>query len=478
MERIKALKQVYDLALGTGRSWQNSQTGWIQYCYNIEDENEHYTIPVYENFLYVLALMKSKVGDNIQEAKGLLEKLLAFQTDSFSVYLHEYPIVRDRWLSIHLLPVYALILDGFGHVIGETLLKSLKQSLKSLVDYTFFQMETQPPPYHLVIKLGGALVRLGKISKIESWQDIGERLLVDAFAVEDRRAWFSPPLMGEMLVGLQLAYPSISESIWGSLWKTVCESWSIKVGAFAGPSWKEYHYGQETQTTLYDLFMSVYSGAFPYRTFADHPVQLQGVLISETDELFPAQQEELWQDHWFLRNSSKYSIGVMSKTAAVSESWEKGYIPFKVLWGDLNRYRSLVLQGGNFRTLSYELKDRGIDLIIELDEPIEKDDREKHREICFFTENYVGDKLLVSDSQATTFKLNEPVTLHSNDRHFQLIFQQIQGSGEFMGHIMKGNRPSQIGVKGKHRTEAFDWMIFLRSVRRTGVCRFLVSFSG
>lgn len=477
MERTKALKQVYDLALGTGRSWQNSQTGWIHFCYNLEDEGEHFTIPVYENFLYALALMKSKVGDNIQEAKTLLEKLLAFQTESFPVYLHEYPESRDRWLSIHLLPVYALILDGFGHVIGETLLKALKQSLKTLVDYTFSQMETQPPPYHLIIKLGGALVRLGKFSKNDTWSDIGERLLIDALAVEDRRAWFSPPLIGEMLVGLQLAYANIGESIWGPLWTSVCESWSIKIGAYAGPAWREYQDGLETQTTLFDLFMSVYCGSFPYRTFLDRPVQLQGVLISETDELFPCKQQEIWQDNWFVRNSAKNSIGVMSKTAPVPEAWEKGYAPFKVLWGDLNRYRSLVLQGGNFRTLSYELKERGVDLIIELDEPIEKDSREKHREICFYTENYVGDKLLVADEQATTFGLNDPVTIHSDDRHFQLIFQQIQGSGEFMGHIMKGNRPSQIGNKGKNRTEAFDWMIFIRTIRRSGVCRFLVSFS-
>jgi hypothetical protein len=477
MERSKSLKQVYDLALGTGRSWQNSQTGWIHYCYHLEDEETHFPIPVYENFLYALALMKSKVGDNIQEAKQLLEKLIAFQSENFPVYLHDFPKSTDKWLPIQLLPIYAHIFEGFQQVLGENLKAVLTQSLTKLVDYTLQQIKEQMPPYHLTIKLGGVLIALGRHFKNDAWQTAGENMLKDALQIEDRRAWFAPSMIGEMLVGLLLAYPKIINSPWGPLWADVCNSWSVRIGAFAAPSWKELQEGREPQTTLYDLFMSVYSGAFPYRSFADHPVQLQAVLIPENTEKFPHDKSMLCYDNWYLKHQDKYTIAVMSKTAEIPQAWEKGHVPFKILWGDLNRYRSLVLQGGNYKTLSYELRDRGMDLIIELDEPIEKDSRDRHREICLFTEYYEGDQLLVSEAKATTFKLDDQVTLHSEGRHFQVTFQQIQGSGEFMGHIMRGNRPSQIGVKGKHRVEAFDWMIFIRTVRRTGICRFLLSIN-
>lgn len=477
MERNNALKQVYDLALGTGRSWQNAQTGWIHYCYNLEDEEVHFPIPVYENFLYALALMKSKVGDNIQEAKQLLEKLLAFQSESFPVYLHEYPVARDKWIGIQLLPIYALVFDGFQQILGETLKTALTASMEKLVQHTLKQLAEQPPHYHLSIKLGGTLEHLGRSFQKNDWKAQGESLLQTALQNEDRRAWLSPPLMGDMLVGLLLAYPKIKESPWKDLWETLCESWSIRIGAFSGPSWREYQSGLEPQLTLYDLFMSVYSGAFPYRAFADHPIQLQAVLISDAQDLFPHDLHEIRQDSWFVKQREKCTLGVMSKTDEVPQAWEKGYTPFKILWGNLNRYRSLVMQGGNCKTISYEITEKGIDLIIELDEPIEKDDRERHREICLFTEYYESDQLLVSEEKATAFKLNDHVTLHSENHHFKIVFQQIQGSGEFMGHIMKGNRPSQINTKGKHRTEAFDWMIFLRTIRRTGTCRFLVSIA-
>lgn len=475
MERSKSLKQVYDLALGTGRNWQNAQTGWIHYCYNLEDEETHFPIPVYENFLFALALMKSKVGDNVQEAKQILEKLLPFQSESFPVYLHEYPQVKDKWLGIQLLPVYALIFEGFQQVLGEHLKGLLTASLQKVVAFTLKQLEDQPPPYHLSIKLGGTLLHLGRHFQNKDWGEKGESLLDAAFKVEDRRAWLAPSLIGEMLVGLLLAYPKLQETKWGTLWSNVCNCWSLRVGAFAGPSWKEYQVGIEPQLTLYDLHMSVFGGAFPYRAFADHPIQLQGVLISESVEVFPHDKSVLCYDNWYLKHHEKFTIGMMSKTSEIPQAWEKGHVPFKILWGNLNRYRSLVMQGGNCKTISYELKEQGMDIIIELDEPVENDDRERHREICLFTEYYEGDQLLVSDEKATTFKLSDRVTLHNEDRHFQIVFQQIQGSGEFMGHIMRGNRPSQINTKGKHRVEAFDWMIFLRTVRRTGTCRFLVS---
>lgn len=476
MERIKALKQVYDLALGTARSWQNPQTGWIHYCYHLEDEDNHFPIPVYESFLYALALMKSKVGDNVQEAKQLLEKLLHFQTDLFPTYLHEFPKCKDKWIGIQLLPVYAYIFEGFHHVLGENLKQSLRNSMEKMISYSLQQLDEHPPVYHLGVKLGGTLLALGRAFQKEEWKNEGEKLLQKALDSEDKRAWLSPSMMGEMLVGLFLGYPQLKDSPWGPFWKNVCEAWSVRVGAFAGPAWREYQVGYEPQTTLYDLFMAVFSGHFPYRAFVDHPVQLQGVLIPESTEVFPHNEHELWQESWVVQHREKYSLGVMSKTIEVPEAWQKGYIPFKVMWGDLNRYRSLVLQGGNCKTIAYELNEKGVDLIIELDDS-QQEKEEKHREICLFTECYPGDQLLVSGNQATTFKLNESVTLHNDDRHFQLTFQQIQGSGEFMGHIMRGNRPSQINTKGKYRTEAFDWMIFIRSVRRSGTCRFVVSFT-
>src|SRR5438105_2193850 len=100
------LKQLLEMALSAGRNWQSPQTGYVQYCYNIQDESRHDTIPTLENVLFAYALMRSRLADNINEAKDLLNRLLFFQNKendashgNFPIYLHEFPFCKDRLLG-------------------------------------------------------------------------------------------------------------------------------------------------------------------------------------------------------------------------------------------------------------------------------------------------------------------------------------------------------------------------------------------
>ena len=72
--------------------------------------------------------------------------------------------------------------------------------------------------------------------------------------------------------------------------------------------------------------------------------------------------------------------------------------------------------------------------------------------------------------RATTFQVNEEVEVDTDGLKFTLQFEVVKGSGQFLGHFMRGNRPQQIANKGSRRFEAFDQQIFLRTLRRDPEC--------
>ena len=100
-------RQMVDLAVSAGRKFQSAQTGYVHFCFHKSDELINDTIPLYENFLFALALLRFRTSDSMNEGKKILEQLLSFQVDgNFPIYLHEYPRCYDRFQSMSILPVF------------------------------------------------------------------------------------------------------------------------------------------------------------------------------------------------------------------------------------------------------------------------------------------------------------------------------------------------------------------------------------
>lgn len=119
-----------ELALTAGRKRQSPVTGFVHHCYENPDHCQE-TIPVYENFCFALALLRSRTVDNILEARALLEKLLAFEVGGhFPVYLHEFPRCRFEGLRSKLSSVIFYILRDFQTVLGESLPAQLQKLLE------------------------------------------------------------------------------------------------------------------------------------------------------------------------------------------------------------------------------------------------------------------------------------------------------------------------------------------------------------
>lgn len=115
-----------ELSLKAYQEWKQDRTGFV----HIDPS----TIPLYENFCAVLALMKTHVGDHVREGIELMMKLFPFQNDEggFPVNLHEYPKARDPRCGVHFLVPLFWIYREYKSILSPTLRETLLQVMKRL----------------------------------------------------------------------------------------------------------------------------------------------------------------------------------------------------------------------------------------------------------------------------------------------------------------------------------------------------------
>lgn len=484
----EGMRQLVDLATSCGRKHQNEQTAFIHYCYTKEDERDNGTIPIYENLLFALALMRSKSADTVQEGKALIEKMLPFQNLSdevgiggFPIYLHEYPHCKDRLLGIRLLPVFYAILSLFHHVIGSSLKERLKQAARSLLAQALHAHREKPAPYALAFTLGIAAQALGKFLDHPSFVEQGDEVINQLGKPEKTMAWHSPEGLAELLIALQMAEVAALPPEWSTaFWSHLSNTWHRPSLAYMGPGLRENQKGEEPQATLYDLYMGFASGVYSYRAFVDHPFQLQGALIYHPPFSFPPPQQQTQGEfegcRWFSALSGAFGICLLRKESSAAAVLEKTCQLLKIMWGDRSRAHSFVCQAGNIEAADYDWHPDGYIIMgVSLGAVPPTEDREKAREIIFFTEALEDTQITVNGLKSTTFNLHDSIAVCSAGQELILSFEMVEGDGSFIGHIMRGNRPNQMGLKGIHRLDAFDWQIFLRTVYRTSPCRIKIN---
>ncbi len=65
------------------------------------------TVPIFENFCFAMALLRSQTVEGVMEGKELIERLIGFQTPdgNFPIHLHEFPKCYDSWMGLKVAPV-------------------------------------------------------------------------------------------------------------------------------------------------------------------------------------------------------------------------------------------------------------------------------------------------------------------------------------------------------------------------------------
>ena len=290
-ERDEAMRHLIEMALYYGKKRKSLQTGYIHFCYNTNDQEPHQTIPVVENFLYALALFRSRLVENITEAKVLLDALLHFQNISeggfaegnFPIYLHEYPICKDRFTGINVSIVIYAILKHFHQVVGTELGSRLESVLKSTVKHAVDTYADKGAPFTTAVKIGSVAAAAGKLLGDDLMAKKGESLLNLLAADREAAILFSPGALGSVILSLSQVYPHIGDSPFGDLWGYLEKTWHRKTCSYAGPSLKEWQVGGEPQVTLYDLLLGYYTGEFSKRSSIEAPSHLEAAILFPTD---------------------------------------------------------------------------------------------------------------------------------------------------------------------------------------------------
>jgi hypothetical protein len=460
------LRKLTEMAVSAGEKRVSLQTGFLHLKYHAEHEETHHTIPLVENFLFILALFRTKTIENITRAKSLMEKLLHFQSENgnFPVYLHEYPATSDNYLSVKIYYSLYWIFQGFQQILGNDLRQKAQDALIKLANHSLQLLENKNPPSHIRFQIASQALSMGKLFNIKDFESVGEKLLNEFTTCT--KDWYEPRVLSELITALQL--PLVQNPLF---WDHLHLNWNVNLNAYCGPSVLEYQTGLEPEVTLYDLFMGCFSGNYSKRALKDSSLHLHAALVQPlvTPIVRPinlSRSGKLENSVYSVVVNQHYSYAFIEQQAVLNKAKDKGFSPFKLMWGSLDRLHTLITEGGNSKKITLTANSNTLEFLFTLSDVPELEDKEKSREISFYFDLFEKSSVKIEGFSATTFKLHEKVEVIVDGLKFSLKFEIAKGTGQFLGHFMRGNRPSQIANNGKERFAAYDWQLFLRTIRR------------
>jgi hypothetical protein len=409
------------LALQGGKKWWSPVTSYI---------HKGEVIPLYENFCYVLALVSSKQKENAEKAQELLHRLLQFQIKhsshckgAFPLELHQYPYAKDLNFQHRLFYLMQELIHYHSLALGRVLISQLRKTASKLKRY----LESQP--YH------------------------SEDSLEDTV---------SSTKLAQHFISLRLKQDgSLQQAL-----KQYALYWSPSLGCYVGPALDEYYVQGDLKRSIFDQFMASYYHVYPRYLKESSLLQLQGALIPyfpEKGEFSYGKQQGIFKEMPFsIWNTERDSLFLFHQFSA--QSGEKGLHVLRYLWksGDLLHH---LISPSIHMHVQARHQERQTTMVFTY--PQEKNiDNQDAVELEFFVNYHPEITWSVGSKKATVFYMNDRIVLHTPQQILELIFSVEEGEGDLMGHISRGNRPSQIDPKALKEYEAFDWRLSIRTLRR------------
>lgn len=484
MERTQQeamIRTLVDRAVAYGRTRKSSQSGFLHFHNGTPEESQHLTIPTYDNFLYALALLRTRSIDNITEAKEFLEKLLPFQiptpygeAGSFPLYLHEFPQAKDRFLAVPIATVLCYILRDYGHVIGGELRGRLLEALTRLVAFVENIHTATPPPFRLQVATAVLYVAAGRILDDAALCGRGEALLASLDKTPNA-TWYSPKTLGQLLSSLALVYASLSQSPWKLLWDHADMCWHRSTGAYIGPPFCQWQMREEPQVTLFDLILGAQSGRLTKRSFRDAHILLEAATVHLTDDEIDLEDRPgtfggtFGSSRWYLCKRPEMAYAAFEgKPEEVHQNQEKGFHNFVMVWGNGDRVHSVGCQRVRVGGVACTPLENGVELLFSLEGGPAEEDRERNREVVVAVDRHTTSTFSVNGENSMIFHVADKLVI---DGSVAMTFEVVEGEGKFLGHRMPGNRASHVGLPESNHFEAYDWLMFLRTVHRTAPCK-------
>ncbi len=479
-EKIRILNEI---AFNAGKARISPQTKYLHHCYYPGEGESHQTIPLYENFLFIYTLLKSKTGENVTEAKKLLEGLLRFQNNqvekskgNYPIYLHEYPDCKDRNIGIHLLPVFALIYKGFHQILGEALKKEFVIGTENLLHYCW-EIPPENLSYSVKLTLAAGTLSLADSLQSEEFRQKGEALLQKPDPEKIHPEWFYPDQQGKIFTALHLIYSDISRSPWKKFWEFLQIMYDQNTTAYIGPAHKVYQIEGEPEVNLIDFHIAGLTGVFSKRLYSDRASNVEASLVQPHPEILALQNASSKHSgsdegvEWSVIRNNILSWSCSDIPIDRNHTHWKSISPFRMCWGDLTKVRTCVAQGGNCTSIRATENKEEIIVEFTLLEEFNVEDKDLCKEIILSFDHGNDISAAVEGVKANTFYPGNEIIFSSGNIKFSLNFFIIEGEGEFFGHIMPGNRISELALKNENRFNAYDMQIFLRTLRRSSLCR-------
>lgn len=484
------IDQWVQYATAAGRFLQSSQTGFVHHHERPLDDTTRETIPLYENLLFALSLLRSYKAEFRHEGTQLLTKLLAFQISqaeqkgAFPIYVHEYPHCRDLIAQIRLLPIFYFLLHALPVPLHGTIRAHVEQAGKLLMH----ALENVLPlelPIGLGMQWSAAFFLLGKEYHEKEWSTKGAAALSEwqtRAKDVDAPFFFQPKQIAELLVSLQMLYSNIQKSPWHFFWTRISDYWHTGLAAYVGPHIHAHQAQEEPEVTLYDLYMGYFSQSYSRRATVCQPLHLQGALIQGSPEQLetpslPFERTGTFQGRkWLMWQHPAYACAMIQKR--VEDSPGQGFVPFILYWGDTNSAHSLMCSGQGPHTIDWTVIDGGVALLAQLPEEVPTEAKQRNREFSFYLDQSESTAIEVgAEKRSTVFQMGEQIVLRDTYPAIQLRFGLHAGDGYFFGHVHPGNRPAQIATVGKQRFTLFDKHMFLRTLHRQPECALYASIT-
>lgn len=403
-------RKMVDLALNACKKRYSQQTEFIHFFAGDPLSVRQDTIPSLENFLYAYTLFRSKLVDNIQQAKSLIERLLSFEVEgNFPYYLHEYPNRVDPCHSSQFLAPIFYILRDFSSVLGEELEQKLKCLANRIVNH------------------------LSALQITKSISSVAENRLLAFLGQFDPDLWNpkTPSEWADFCICSQMAGKPLTKAL--AVWDPIHS-------VYVGGCLERLQESLEPAVTLFDLFMGEVYRSFSSRALQSDLVHLKAGLIQSMDCLPMIERKKT------------------SFTVLVEEN-KRQRLTF--YFGSSLETHSLTLEAktGSFSITQKDVQRFVIEYTYEESIPSEEDSVE----LAFYLSAHPSQEIYVNDAKATVFKSGESIFLKSPFLHVFLSFFMDQKDGQCLGHISKGNRSYQ---KSQKIYAAYDWKIGWRTLRR------------
>jgi hypothetical protein len=442
------IRKIIDLAVQTGRALKKTETGFLHYHpQHLSDKLEEQvslSIPTYENFLFCLALLRTKKMEAILEAKELLDRLLAFQIQNgqnrspgnFPQYLHEYPYARDHFLAVRLLLPFFWIEKEFLHVLGDALSKKFLASYEALKKY----LET----------LSEQLL-VDQVS-LPHWVKFACAKEAKPIESVSGLAKIGPQMLGELLAYMQIR--GVQDSEFTSF---VLSAWHKATKKFVGSPLLFSQAGLDVQPTLFDYYMGAIDGALSQVCQKPNIQALTAALIHPLDIK--------------IGNFARDDIAAFSTCAMwlqKEEVQKNSFAPFYLVLPH-HTLSFEVPKGAHFKG-AYVKPEKADDLVLvsmefDLLDTVFGDNIEEAVACSFFINNRASINIVSEGVKATSISAKAPICLTVDNHSIEITWKCVSGDAEFMAHPQRGNRQNQVLAKGKDRFSAFDWQILLRGIR-------------